>query len=338
MASEPDGTLQDWREIAAAYDWDTLLIGNGLSINVWEPFRYGKLFDHARTSKILTTEDLELFSRTPNFERVLGDLLTAMRVNETLGVDAAPLYESYRNIQLALGHAVREVHVKQGRVPLETRRTIRRELERFEWIFTTSYDLLLYWAIACEGKFKPFFDQFRGNRLQFTPVQAPWKDWKPIYFLHGALHLVTGGTGATWKLRRSETRLDTLLDQFGKPIAGDPQARPLFVTEGSAEDKLAAIERNAYLSHALKRLKKRKLPVVIFGSSLGEQDAHIIDALNQNPDRPVAISMLPAPRSELLAKQAYICDRRLKAKPILFFNTTTHPLGDPALRVPLTRS
>jgi len=43
MAGEPDGTLTDWREIATRYRWDTLLLGNGMSINIWEPFGYRNL-------------------------------------------------------------------------------------------------------------------------------------------------------------------------------------------------------------------------------------------------------------------------------------------------------
>jgi hypothetical protein len=152
----------------------------------------------------------------------------------------------------------------------------------------------------------------------------------PVYFLHGALHLVVGEAGRTWKLRR--TQLDTLLDQFGKPIDGDPRARPLLVTEGSAADKRDAIEDNVYLSHALKRLEERDLPVVVFGSGLSEQDSHIAEALSENPKRPVAVSMLPGPKKELLARQADIYGR-LDASPLLFFDARTHPLGDPALKV-----
>jgi hypothetical protein len=150
----------------------------------------------------------------------------------------------------------------------------------------------------------------------------------PVYFLHGALHLVAGGSGAIWKLR--QTDLDTILDQFGKPITGDAQARPLLVTEGSSEDKLAAIEDNVYLSHALGRLRERDLPVVVFGSSLSERDSHLAAALSENPDRPIAISMLPAPKKQLLAQQVDISGR-LEANPLFFFDATTHPLGNPAL-------
>ncbi len=99
-------------------------------------------------------------------------------------------------------------------------------------------------------------DHFRyGGRCEFDPARASvLADRIPVYFLHGALHLVAGGTGATWKLTQRD--LDTILDQFGKPIKGDAKARPLLVTEGSAKDKLAAIEDNAYLSHALTRLRE----------------------------------------------------------------------------------
>jgi hypothetical protein len=37
MAGEPDGTLVDWRDIATQHRWDTLLLGNGMSINMGNP-------------------------------------------------------------------------------------------------------------------------------------------------------------------------------------------------------------------------------------------------------------------------------------------------------------
>jgi hypothetical protein len=330
MAGEPNGTLVEWRDIAILHKWDTLLLGNGMSINIWEPFGYRKLYDRARSGD-LSAQDLKLFSSTPNFERVLADLLTAIRVNSAVELDAEPLLERYRNIQLALVHAVREVHLKRNRVPLATRKVISDTMARFEWVFTTSYDLLVYWAMAAEG-FEPFMDHFRyRGRCEFDPARASVPANRiPIYFLHGALHLVTGNSGAAWKLR--QTDLDSILDQFGKPITGDPEARPLLVTEGSAADKLAAIEDNVYLSHALEQLRRRALPLVVFGSSLSEPDSHLAEALSENHDRPVAISMLPAPKKELLAKQVDISGR-LEANSLLFFDATSHPLGNPALAV-----
>lgn len=330
MAGEPDGTLLDWRDLASEHRWDTLLLGNGMSVNIWEPFGYRNLYDRAKSSG-LSAHDRKLFTSTPNFERVLADLLTAIRVNDAVGLDTKPLLDRYRNIQRALVQAVREVHLKLASVPPSTRTAIGDTMAEFEWVFTTSYDLLVYWAMASRD-FEPFMDHFRHRgRCEFDPTRASVPASKvPVYFLHGALHLVVGGSGATWKLR--QTDLDSILAQFGKPIEGDAKARPLLVTEGSAEDKLAAIEENVYLSHALHRLRGRDLPVVVFGSSLSEHDAHLAGALSENPYRPVAVSMLPGPKRELLARQVDILGR-LEAERLLFFDATTHPLGNPALAV-----
>ncbi len=185
------------------------------------------------------------------------------------------------------------------------------------------------WAALLVG-WKPFVDTFYGGRCAFDPRRADIDaDKIPVYFLHGALHLVVGGSGTTWKLRTSY--LQTLLDQFGQPIDGDPEARPLLVTEGSAIEKLRAIEGNDYLAHALQRLRDVRPPIVLFGSSLSTQDDHLVEALNEQPDRPVAVSMLPGSKKELARRQADIFGR-LDTNHLLFFDATTHPLGSSSFR------
>lgn len=199
-------------------------------------------------------------------------------------------------------------------------------------LHSTSYDLLLYWAMGCGGSFTPFIDHFRGSRLEFDPDRADvYVDQVPVYFLHGALHLVVGGSGVTWKLRRSA--MQTVLDQFGEPIDDDPHARPLLVTEGTAGDKLRAIEGNVYLAHSLETLRSIELPLVVFGSGLGAQDDHLLDALNEHPRRPIAVSLLPDTQRALAGRQADLY-ARLETDELRFFDATTHPLGAPALRVP----
>jgi hypothetical protein len=327
-----DGSLEDWGDVQPTFSQSALLCGNGLSVNVWPAFAYESLFDHARSGG-LTDEDLELFGKTENFERVLSDLNTAIRVNEALGLRTGRVYERYRSIQRALGHAIREVHLNRSAVPETTLQRIRAELLKYEWIFSTSYDLLVYWAMGCGGSFQPFLDHFRwGGHLEFDSDRADvYAGEIPVYFPHGALHLVVGGSGVTWKLKRGS--IQTLLDQFGEPIPGDPQARPLLVTEGTAHDKLRAIEGNTYLAHALRTLRGVDLPIVVFGSSLSEQDEHLVGALNDDPRRPIAVSLRPASRRELSARQAEIYGR-LQTDELRFFDATSHPLGDPALRAP----
>jgi len=329
----PDGTLDSWAEISKHFSSCALLCGNGLSINVWPRFEYSSLFAQA-CDGALSPADVKLFAGSENFELTLSELNSAIRVNQALDIPTDVVFGRYRSIQRALGHAIREVHVPRTAIPDGTLARIRAELVRYDWIFSISYDLLVYWAMRNpHDSYEPFVDLFRGrSRLRFDPARTDVATGNvPVLFPHGALHLVVGGDGETWKLRQEQMR--TLLDQFGEPIEGDSQARPLLVTEGTARDKLRAIEGNAYLSHVLDRLRRTSIPTVVFGASLGRQDEHLLEALREHPTRPVAISMVPGPRATLKLLQGDIWGR-LAIDHVYFFNAETHPLGNPALRVP----
>lgn len=328
----PDGSLAEWEDVADAEDWQVLLLGNGLSMNVWPKFGYRSLTDQAAKSGRLTDQDRELFGGRTNFERVLAELNTAIRVAQIVGVDTDPIYKRYRNIQKALGQAVHEVHPNRSNITDKAFATIRSVMEEFEWVFTTSYDLIVYWSMKGEHGYDPFKDHFQyGGRCEFDPDRARVAESDvPVYYLHGALHLVTGTGGKIWKVRA--TGLSRILDQFGRVMDGDPAARPLLVTEGSAGEKARAIEANDYLAHALDRLFDVEGPVVVFGSRLAKQDDHLVEALSEHPDRPVAVSMLPGRSKAERAEFQIALSRRLTASDIYFYDATTHPLGSAELR------
>jgi hypothetical protein len=70
---------------------------------------------------------------------------------------------------------------------------------------------------------------------------------------------------------------------------------------------------------------------VVFGSRLGEQDQHLVDAINENPDRPIAVSVNARTMREV-ARIKNDVFQRLEPETLLFFDSTTHPLGRPSLR------
>lgn len=86
-----------------------------------------------------------------------------------------------------------------------------------------------------------------------------------------------------------------------------------------------------YLTHVLGRLRSVDLPVVVFGSRLGTSDEHLVDALNEHPLRPIAVSMRRSSKRELARLQSDIYGR-LETETLLFFDAETHPLGAPSLR------
>jgi hypothetical protein len=329
MVDHPgDGALHRWEEIADG-KWDTLLVGNGLSINVSPKFAYDSLYEEAeratRNGK-LDHRDLAIFERfgTSNFEVVLGKLRDAIAMASVLNRKTMPYRRRFRSVQLALGGVIRSVHLTRSEVPDSSLGAIKAELKNYRAIFSTSYDLIVYWAIGYEDEYAEFRDCFWGARADFDPADCRIRPGKtPVYYVHGALHLIVEGSGVTRKLTRDDR---TVLDQFGEPIAVDPEARPLLITEGSARDKLRAIEGNDYLAHVYDTFKSRSEPLVVFGHALGEQDRHLIDAINANPDRPVAVSMVKKGRQELRERQSEIWGK-LKTNEVYFFDAATHPLG-----------
>ncbi|MEN3281511.1 MAG: hypothetical protein V7607_2651 [Solirubrobacteraceae bacterium] len=331
-----DGTLASWADIESVCRWQTLLLGNGLSINLWPEFRYGSLYDKAKAgSGSFAKTDERLFAAlddTTNFELVLAHLKAAIRIARACGENVREFERRYRSIQASLGSAVRAAHVSRANVPDSTLAEIRAALLSFELVFTTSYDLITYWAMGHRESFEGFCDYFWSNgRNEFDRGNATiWNDVTPVFFLHGALHLIVDGSGTTRKRTRN---VHMLLEQFGRQIPGDPDARPLLVTEGSFQDKLVAIEDNEYLRFGLQTLRANGQPLVVFGHSLSAQDRHLIDAINEFPDRPVAVSIVPDRRSRVRSEQAH-ARAVLETARLYFYDSTTHRLGAKRLRAP----
>jgi uncharacterized protein DUF4917 len=334
-AKDPyDGRLAAWSDVETAAPWDGLVLGNGASINLWRDFQYPSLFEQAKTSGFFSAKDEALFDAlgVENFEEALHSLSESIRVGAALGQRRHIDRLRRASIQRALAKAVQRVHVSGGEIPVETFEAIYEEMRDYRHVFTTSYDLILYWA-AAKGGDTPFedFADFLWAKGQSFDESTIWL--KPnsrvtrLYFLHGALHLMVLGDGTTCK---RTSALGSLLDQFGEPFRRDRAARPVVVTEASASDKLRRIGANDYLSYCWRTLRELDCPLVVFGHSLSAQDRHLVDALNEHPKRPLAVSLRDGgARSN--RREKHRMSSLLDAKNIYFFDSTTHPLGSPDL-------
>ncbi|WP_210492759.1 DUF4917 family protein [Patulibacter sp. SYSU D01012] len=337
MGHALDGSLATWSALEDEHEWRTLLVGNGLSMHLCADFGYTSLFDEACEAGRLDPTEQALFAAidTENFELVLAALSSAILVADAIGDASEHLLEFYGRVQDSLGAAVRGVHPPLGRFPLEARRGLREVLRSYRRVFTTSYDLGIYWAAASgtaeEG---PTFDGFKdrlwsNGRAEFDPRNADVvgdTSSTQTFYLHGALHLVVDAAGVTRKLTN---RRRSILDQFGKPIAGEPTARPLLVTEGDWADKLEAIHGNDYLLHCLRELRRDTGPVVVFGHSLSPQDEHLARALNRHAGRCIAVGIRDKGPAQNRARQRELANA-LPDVDLFFFESATHPLSDPA--------
>lgn len=326
MTDDLTNDLMSWENLKTRCDWSGLLVGNGFSQNIWRKFAYPSLYDIASKEEgaYLTDQDKSLFERfrTRNFEAVLSALATSKAVANALGQDQDVLKERERSIRAALIKAVHAIHIPWLDIEEEIFDLVCSELLQYSSVYSTNYDLLIYWSMMRD--LDEFRDYLWGQEFDIADTEV-WGKKTKVHFLHGGLHLYRRPNGQT--LKRQATGNRNLLDLFATPFKG---AVPLFISEGSAQEKLASIYRSDYLSFVFSCLANDYEPMVIFGHALGDSDQHIVDAIGRHRGRDVAISIRSG--GSIRKRKAEI----IKALPdvrVHFFDAATHPLGSPDLRI-----
>lgn len=323
-----DSDLEDWAGLASR-EWPSLLLGNGLSINLWAGFRYDSLF----ASATLTPQAEAIFAElgTTNFEQCLECLHHANISLRALHESTSKVDQTYAEVRDALFETVSDVHMPWGVFPQRTHDLIATTMNEHRNVFTTSYDLCLYWSHLQTDKAVNIIDYFweSGRRFDVTNTEVRSARATRVHYLHGGLHLWTDdSTGEDGKWTSADGRLlDVIKSQYGPTTT----RRPLFVSEGTSAAKLRTIRQSPYLAFCLEELRDDESPTVLFGHSLAGQDAHIAAALNEGKSRRIAVSMYPSgDENAIIAEKARIL-RQLPSHTIRFFDSMTHPVGDPAL-------
>lgn len=325
--------LADWAELAVN-EWESILIGNGASRAVAESFSYTSLLDVAKEAQLLDERDAELFEafETPNFEQILESLRAATIVCDVLGMDWEGVLARYESIAKALAEAVHEAHAEWNAVGEERLDQLNAAITPYRWVFSTNYDLLVYWAAMREPAW--IRDYFFNVDLIFDrfDVSVAPEDATRVLFIHGGLHLWRLPDGRTLKRRREET--ENLLDLVSQPPSQHKGATPLIITEGAAGDKLAAIYRSDYLAFAFEKLQAATGPLAIFGMSLQDSDEHLVSALQEAGARDLAVSMrATGATADSVEARSKAIEALFPKATVTLFAAETHPLGNPALRI-----
>jgi hypothetical protein len=319
-----DDHLDDYTTATASWSRPDLLIGNGASQAVWPEFAYKSLYETAA----LSTDDRALFDAlaTTNFELVLNHLRITRLVCAQMGLPVDAVEQRYAAIRTALMDAVKKVHLPWGNEPEWLLPAIAEGLAVYGHVFSTNYDLLVYWAIMRDmrDRGRRFADYFWNGALAFNSTDvSQYEQRTRVLYLHGALHLYRLPSGQVVKRRQQDTNL---LDAIGTEYHGADL--PFFVSEGSSRDKLSVIRSSDYLSYGLEQLATREQDIVVFGHGLdAEHDQHLLDALKKR--RRIAISIRPT--EEVMARKVEL-QRGLRDAELVFFDATTHPLGAPTLQ------
>lgn len=321
-----DADLAEWPELKGSHGWDALLVGNGASCAVSARFRYHALYEEAcrQPNPLVPVGAQAVFQefQTQNFETVLRSISTTRRVNACLNLTEEATQTTYETVRDGLIAAVNAKHIPWSTF-IAVRAQIHGELLRYNWVFSTNYDLLVYWAIMFDKT--DFRDYFWPSPFDLTNTEV-WGKATRILFLHGGLHLEMRNDGGTYK-RTAD--LGDLLSTFG----GSTSAFPLFVSEGSWQDKMRAIRASDYLSFAYSKLAEHEGPLVIFGHALSDvEDGHIVRAVAASKSDPIAVSVFATDPDAVITRKAEL-RHRLPYKQLLFFRSSSHPLGNPSLLV-----
>jgi len=290
--------IYEWQEIKG-YFTEGIILGNGASIAIDPRFSYSSIFENAKASGLITSEIEKVFNHlnSEDFELVLRMLWHTHNINLALEVKDNVTSKVYGDLRSALIKAVRDIHILYDQV-IVVLPDIATFLSQFDTVISLNYDFLVYWAILLANDkwnqtwFKDCFieGKFDSNCEKYREPRHPAEGSTLVFYPHGNLVLANDLYGDELKLIRGEysNLIDTIMScwESGK-------YSPLFVSEGTAEQKLHAIYRSFYLSTVYESI----LPVlgsniVIYGWSISKPDKHILDALREGKINKIAFSVL----------------------------------------------
>lgn len=273
-----------------------LLFGNGFSM----AYNPGIFSYNALSSFIEKIDDpalSKLFSRlnTKNFELIMQQLDNFCEVADLFTTDkklVPKIREVSERLKNSLIDAVKELHPEHVfSVSKEESEVCAQFLNHYldhdGNIFSTNYDLLLYWVLMRNNpeKANDGFGRDLENDISdgFIPEEEReyselrWgkhKGGQNIHYLHGTLPIFDAGV----EIVKEEYDGTYLLDKIKARI--ENKEYPVFVTAGNAKEKLTHIMHNKYLSYCYDKLCNIEGSLITFGFNFGEYDTHIIDAIN----------------------------------------------------------
>jgi hypothetical protein len=288
MSSIP---IHSWADVNTT-KWDAVLLGNGASVAIHTGFSYQTLHGVAAEKELLPTT-VSIFEKlgTTDFEHVLLACWYAELVNKALETPSPHISEAYKEVRKALIETVHNVHPVHANVESDLQRA-GKFASAFSTVISLNYDLTLYWAMLLfnQTKGKWFKDAFLNGKFQtdwkqkhFRTPSGNAKGASLVFYPHGNLCIARDHMGDETKITTNpeDDLLKTITDRWS---SGNQV--PVFVSEGTSEQKVAAIRRSRYLTHVYEQI----LPglgenIVVYGWSFDERDQHVLDAISKKPPK-----------------------------------------------------
>jgi len=274
-----------------------LLMGNGFSMAYdSKMFSYKALSQSVKESTDSILSNIFSVIDNSNFEFIMKQLDSFISISKVLECGEAvdkKLIHARDSLKRALIIAINDLHPDYVyQIPFERSKKCADFLYHYinncGFIFTTNYDLLMYWVLMRNKSDKISIDGFGRNPENIDdgyipPEDIEWselqwgkhKDQQNTFYLHGALPLFDTGIEI---VKEEYSGSNYLLENIQKRI--EKKEYPIFVTAGNGNDKLNHIMHNNYLSFCYEKFTQIQGSLITFGFNFGEYDDHIIEAIN----------------------------------------------------------
>jgi hypothetical protein len=274
-----------------------LLFGNGFSIAYdAKIFSYNALSNFIDKSPDESLKELFKVINTKNFELIMRQLENFVQIAQVFNADTtliSKIQEASQTLKDSLIDAVKALHPEHVfEIPEEKSKScfnfIQEYLQGDGKVFSTNYDLLLYWVLmrnqaeyAIDGfgrELENSDEIIKGEDPEFSSelIWGKHKNEQTVFYLHGTLPIFDTGIDI---IKEQYDNQHYLLEKINNRM--EKKEYPIFVTAGDAKEKLNHIMHNKYLSHCYEQLTTIEGSLVVFGFNFGEYDTHIIDAINK---------------------------------------------------------
>lgn len=260
----------------------TLLIGNGFSIDY---FRYKDLFQACSSNSFLDKNIINLFYLlgTTDFEKVLRSLDEAYIVAQAYenSPHADEIKRDTQALREALIKTIKSIHPSHESYLGNNFNKHFKIIKFFNKIFTLNYDLLLYW-LRLQPQCIELSDGFGLGSRVFPGLLGPFRSNAAcsVYNLHGGLHIFEGADGEAYKVIRTR---ESIIGNISYLINNGKY--PIYVAEGSSQQKLYKINSSYYLRNCYDNLMNDCNTIFIYGHSADTNDEHIYRAIFCNKAR-----------------------------------------------------
>lgn len=244
--------IKDWNDIKHLFINSILILGNGSSIAVSDKFSYHSLKEYAKQKGFMSNDIKKLFTfynDTDDFEFILRLVWQTTNVNKALNIRDDKTQKIYEDVRNCLIKTIQDIHPKYDEVKNNIH-NISQFIKNFRLIFSLNYDLILYWAMMYSNNqtnyiFKDCFVHSEFDQ-KFMKFYESDKHVTLVFYPHGNLILAKNKMGDEFKISTKTLKQETLLENIFHTWE-KAQCTPLFICEGTSQQKVNTINGSPYL-------------------------------------------------------------------------------------------